>query len=386
MKRMMGAAAGLALMAAAGGAAAADVNLPNQLVTTAYDTGTSGYSQMVAVGAMLQNKYGVNLRVLPGKNDVARLSPVKAGKAQFTATGSDSVYAQEAVYIFGTEKWGPMPVRLLLVNRSNGCTVFAVANDLGVKSMADLKGKRVAWVRGAPALQKAAEALLGFADLTWNDVQKVEVGGWGDSINGIIDGNIDAAITASQSTFMLKADAAPRGIIHPPTPHADKAGWARIQKIVPWYYPSICSDGPGVKNGPGAVDGKQEQVASIYPILISTTDTSDDIAYGMVKAMVENFADYKDGAPGSYGWALDKQVEDFYLPSHPGAIRYFKEKNAWSAVSQANHDKQMKRQSVIKAAWDAYAKAPGSDFDKGWMAARAKALTDAGYDPVFIEW
>ena len=121
MKRMMGAAAGLALMAAAGGAAAADVKLPNQLVTTAYDTGTSGYSQMVAVGAMLQNKYGVNLRVLPGKNDVARLSPVKAGKAQFTATGSDSVYAQEAVYIFGTEKWGPMPVRLLLVNRSNGC-------------------------------------------------------------------------------------------------------------------------------------------------------------------------------------------------------------------------------------------------------------------------
>lgn len=203
MKRLMSATAAATLLIGASVANAADFKLPNQLVTTAYDTGTSGYSQMVAVGAMLQNKYGVNLRVLPGKNDVARLSPVKAGKAQFTATGSDSVYAQEAVYTFGTEKWGPMPIRLLLVNRSNGCTVFAVAKDTGVQTIADLKGKRVAWVRGAPALQKAAEALLAFGSLGWADVQKVEVGGWGDSINGIIDGNIDAAITASQSTFML---------------------------------------------------------------------------------------------------------------------------------------------------------------------------------------
>ena len=132
MKRLMSAAAMAAVLVGASFANAADVNLPKQLVTTAYNTGTSGYSQMVAIGKMLQNKYGVNLRVLPGKNDVARLTPVRAGKAQFTATGSDSVYAQEAVFTFGTKKWGPMPVRLLAVNRSNGCTVFAVAKDTGV--------------------------------------------------------------------------------------------------------------------------------------------------------------------------------------------------------------------------------------------------------------
>jgi TRAP transporter TAXI family solute receptor len=372
--------AAAALLVGASVAQAADVKLPTQLVTTAYNTGTSGYSQMVAVGKMLQNKHGVNLRVLPGKNDVARLTPVRAGKAQFTATGSDSVYAQEAVYTFGTEKWGPMPVRLLLVNRSNGCTVFAVAKDTGVKEMGDLKGKRVAWVRGSPALNKAAEALLSFANLGWDDVTKVEVGGWAASINGIIDGDLDAAITASQSTFMLKMDASPRGVIHPATPFANKDGWARVQKLVPWYIPTICTEGPGV------VGGKQEQIASVYPILISTTDTSDDVAYGMVKAMIDNFEDYKDGAPGAYGWALDKQVEDFYLPSHPGAIRFLKKKGAWSDKAQANQDQMLQRQDVLRTAWDAYKASPGDDFDKGWMAVRAKALTDAGMDPVFTEW
>jgi len=380
MRRMMGAAAGAAVLAWAGSAGAADVNLPKQLVTTAYNTGSSGYSQMVAVGKMLQNKYGVNLRVLPGKNDVARLTPVRAGKAQFTATGADGVYAQEAVFTFGTQKWGPMPVRLLAVNRSNGCTVFAVAKDTGVKTMADLKGKRVAWVRGSPALQKASEALLSYANLGWGDVEKVEVGGWAASINGIIDGDIDAAITASQSTFMLKMDASPRGVIHPAVPFDNEAGWKNIQSVVPWYYKHICTEGPGV------VGGRQEQVASVYPILISTTETDDDTAYGMVKAMMENIDLYKDDAPGAYAWSADRQIDDYYLPSHPGAIRYWKEVGIWTDKAQANQEKQLQRQAILKEAWDAFVATNPSDHDKGWMAARAKALTDAGLEPVFTEW
>ena len=109
-------------------------------------------------------------------------------------------------------------------------------------------------------------------------------------ITGLV---IAAAITAPQSTFMLKMDASPRGVYHPPIPHGDQAGWDRIQKIVPWYYKAVCTDGPGIPAG------KADGVASVSPILISTTDTSDEIADGMVKAMVENFADYKEGAPGA---------------------------------------------------------------------------------------
>ncbi len=365
---------------AAGLAHADDVKLPGTLVSTAYNTGTSGYSQMVAIGSMLKNKYGVNLRVLPGKNDVSRLSPVKKGTAQFTATGSDSVYAQEAVYTFGKKSWGPMPIRLVLLNRSAGCTNFAVANDVGVKEMADLKGKRVAWVRGSPALQKATESLLSFAALKLDDVELVEVGGWAASINGIINGEIDAAITATQSTFMLKMEASPRGVYHPPMPFADEEGWQRVQKLVPWYVQGICTKGPGI---PG---GRAEGIASIYPILVSTTDTGDDVAYGMAKAMVEGFDDYKEGAPGADGWAIEQQLDDFYLPWHPGSIKYLKEIGRWNDKAEANQARLLKRQDVLKTAWDAYTSSPADDFDKGWMEARAKALNAAGMDVIFHTW
>lgn len=378
LKQLMRSAAIVGAALAAGSAGAVD--LPRTLVTTAYNTGTTGYSQMVAIGAMLKNELNVNLRVLPGKNDVSRLSPVKSGKAQFTATGSDSVYAQEAVFTFGGEKWGPMPVRLLMLNRSDACTNFAVAKDVGVKTMADLKGKRVAWVRGSPALQKATESLLAFANVSLEDVQKVEVGGWAASINGIINGDIDAAITSTGSTFMLKMDASPRGVYHPTIPHSDTDGWSRLQGVVPWYVQGVCTDGPGIPNG------RQEGIASIYPILIGLSDLSDDIAYNMTKAMVENFSSYEKAAPAAYGWALDKQLEDFYLPSHDGAIRFLKEAGRWTDKAQANQDKLLQRQAVLADAWKAYKASPADDFAKGWMEARASALTDAGFETIFNTW
>ncbi|WP_148301817.1 TAXI family TRAP transporter solute-binding subunit [Sneathiella glossodoripedis] len=161
-------------------ASAADINLPGTLVSTAYNTGTSGYNQMVGVGSVLKNKYGVNLRVIPGKNDVSRLSPLKTGVAQFSATGSDSIYAQEGVYVFGTDKWGPQPIRLLLHNLADGCAASLVtAKDANIKTVADLKGRKVAWIRGTASLNQAMLAYLSYADMTWDDVEKVEIGGYG---------------------------------------------------------------------------------------------------------------------------------------------------------------------------------------------------------------
>ncbi|MEB2320851.1 MAG: C4-dicarboxylate ABC transporter, partial [Pseudomonadota bacterium] len=51
-------------------ALAADPKLPDTLAWSAYDVGSGGYNQAVAIGAALKNKYGTNLRIIPGKNDV----------------------------------------------------------------------------------------------------------------------------------------------------------------------------------------------------------------------------------------------------------------------------------------------------------------------------
>ena len=79
--------AGISLLALPA-ARAEDVKLPPTMTFTAYDTGTAGFNIAVAVGKMMKDKYGTDLRVLPAGNDVARLAPLRAGRALSSAMGS----------------------------------------------------------------------------------------------------------------------------------------------------------------------------------------------------------------------------------------------------------------------------------------------------------
>src|SRR3546814_18514531 len=81
--------------------------LPKTLAVTAYDVGSSGYSQAVAVGSAFKNNYGVTMRVLPGKNDVSRTIPLREGKVDFSFTGVGTILAQEGVEAFGGAAGGP---------------------------------------------------------------------------------------------------------------------------------------------------------------------------------------------------------------------------------------------------------------------------------------
>ena len=379
-RKLMAACVAMTATFTAHAATADEVSLPQTIVVTTYPTGTGNYAQLVAIGGMLKNRFGVNLRALPAKNDVSRITPLKNGDAQFSAVSGDSINSQEGVFTFGKEGWGPLPVRRLLLSRANACVTLAIAGDLGVKSMEDLRGKRIAMVRGAGAIAKGIEAQLAFAGLTLNDMQVVEVGGYTAAINGLINDEVDIAITASDGTMTMKMLAGPRGVTHVPLPFSNEKGWAAMQNIVPWYLPGICTDGPAIPNG------RMEGIASPYPILISTTDVDEATAYSLTKAMVEGFDDYKDAAPGAEGWGIDRQVDDFMIPYHEGTVKYLKEIGRWTEKAEANQQKTLDRQAILKNAWDDYNAKPEADFDKGWMAARAAALSSAGIPVIFESW
>src|SRR6266852_5617577 len=144
---------------------AEDVKLPPTMTFTAYDTGTAGFNIAVAVGKMMKDKYGTDLRVLPAGNDVARLAPLRAGRAMMSAMGSGTYFAQEGVFEFGVKEWGPQALQVLLSSVDCNAGALGVAADAGVKELRDLKGKRIGFVVGSPALNQNTLAYLAFADL-----------------------------------------------------------------------------------------------------------------------------------------------------------------------------------------------------------------------------
>ncbi len=360
-------------------AAAADVKLPETMAWTAYNTGTTGYNQSVAIGKALKDKYNVTLRVVPGKNDISRMTPVKAGKVHYSANGIATYFGQEGVFQFADPNWGPMPIRILMTASGSSGLSVAVAADKGIKTYADLKGKRVGYVRGGDALNVGIEAMLACGGLTWADVDKVEFPGYGAAWEGMVNDQVDAMFASTLSGPTKKLEASPRGIFWPPTPHKDSNCWSGIHKVAPYFVRKTATRGTGI-----SADKPYEGPSYPYPILMTLEGQDKDEVYSLTRALVEEYDNYKKAEPAAAGWALDNQIFDWVVPYHDGAIAYFKEIGKWTPAHQAHNDKLVERQKVLADAWSGMdKKLEGDAFAKKWMEVRAAALKKAGFDPIW---
>ncbi|MFB9263761.1 TAXI family TRAP transporter solute-binding subunit [Bradyrhizobium erythrophlei] len=367
--------AGLSALAALP-ASAEDIKLPPTMAVTAYDTGTAGFNIAVGVGKMMKDKYGTDVRVLPAGNDVARLAPLRAKRAISSAMGSGTYFAQEGVFEFGAKEWGPQPLQLLLSSVDCNSAALGVAADAGVKEIKDLKGKRVGFVVGSPALNQNSLAMLAFGGLTQNDVKVVEFASYGAMWKGLINNDTDAAFGTTITGPAKEAETSPRGLIWPPLPANDKDGWARVQKVGSFFFPQTATCGAGISPEKPVELGNYP-----YPIFVAYAAQPADQIYAITKAMIANYDAYKDAAPGAAGLGADRQTKNWVVPVHPGAVKALKEAGQWTAEQDAHNNALFKRQEVLIAAWADYGKSnPPSDdkaFLDGWMKARGAALAKA---------
>jgi TRAP transporter TAXI family solute receptor len=369
----------LAITATAG---AQDIKLPSTLTLTAYDTASSGFNITVAVGKALKDNHGTDVRVLPAGNDVARLAPVKSGRAQASAMGVGVYFAQEGVFEFAVKEWGPQAMRLLLTSIDCNGLSLGVAKDTGVKEIKDLKGKRVGAVVGSPALNQGALAVLAFGGLTKDDVKVVEFSSYGAMWKGMVNNEVDAAFASTIAGQAKEVEASPRGLLFPSAPAADKQGWARVRKVGPYFAPLKATCGAGI-----SAANPVEIPSYPYPIFMVYASQSPDFAYSLTKAMLVNYDAYKDGAPGAAGLELKRQNLTWAVPYHEGAVKALREAGAWTKEAEAHNTALVKRQDTLAAAWAALLKTNPPDdaeaFRKAWMTARAGALAKVGLDPVF---
>jgi TRAP transporter TAXI family solute receptor len=363
-------------------AQASEVELPRTMAWTAYGTNSSGYAQAVAIGNMLQNHYGTSVRILPGDNDVSRMTPLKQGRVDLCACGIASYYGAEGVMMFANRDWGPQPIRVITTSTASFGLSLAVAGDLGVETPADLAGKRIAYIRGDDALNKGTEAYLAFGGLTWDDVERVDFPGYARSFDGIIAGNVDASFTTTVTPPAQQLASSPRGISWPVLDPDDAEGWERMMAVAPYFRPHEVTAGAGNVSA----DNPVPSASYPYPIVVANQDLDDNVAYGLIKALQDNYDDYKDAAPGAVGYAFEYQDLQWVVPFHDAVVAYYEEIGVWTDEMQAHQEALVERQELLLATWnDFLGDAPDDEeeFETAWMLARAEALREAGLDPVF---
>ena len=317
------------------GADAQTIKLPDTLTLTAYDTGSSGFNIAVAVGKALKDKHGTDVRVLPAGNDVARLAPLKAGRAQASAMGIGVYFAQEGVFEFAREGMGPAAAAAD-ARRSTDCNAISlgVAKDTGVKEVKDLKGKRVGMVVGSPALNQNAFAVLAFGGLTHERREagrvlqlRRDVEGHGQQ-RGRCRDRLDHLGPGEGGRRPRRAASSIRRR-RPPTRRAGRG----CNKIGPYYYPHKTTCGAGHRRraaGRAAV----LSVSDLHGLCVAAGRPGLQHHQGDDRRTMTPTRTARPARPAS---SSTRQNFAWVIPYHEGAVQALKEAGVWKAEHEAHN-------------------------------------------------
>ncbi|HUZ73414.1 MAG TPA: TAXI family TRAP transporter solute-binding subunit, partial [Stellaceae bacterium] len=103
----------------------------------------------------------------------------------------------------------------------------------------------------------------------------------------------------------------------------------RYTLITPYLAGSIWYDEESLwVRGPGAMyAGNPDDVPTIgtQAVLVTSSDQPDELAYGVVKAVLDNFADFRRLHPALSTLDIkDMVLSQAVVPIHPGALTYFR--------------------------------------------------------------
>ncbi len=73
---------------------------------------------------------------------------------------------------------------------------------------------------------------------------------------------------------------------------------------------------------------------------------SEAVAYELVKLYYDHRDEFVKMAPFANAYSLEASIKSAYLPFHPGAVKYYKEKGAWTSEVDARQNQLLKK--VIK--------------------------------------
>jgi len=365
-------AAAAAMSAAPGVFAQGLPGLPDSMTWSAYDVGSAGYAEASAIADAFGKKYGTRVRIQPSGSSIGRLQPVLTKRAEVGFLATETFFATEGIHDFGERRWGPQDLRSL-AGRPGSFGVFTAA-DANIKTLKDLKGKRVAYVAGNPSVNVKCDAFLSFAGLTRKDVQAITFPTYAAAMSSVAQNQADASCTTTTPSQVYELEQSPRGILWLDVPPNDKEGWKRLTAVAPFFQ--------SIKETVGAGISEQKPVnllAYRYPIMVVRADMDEKTAYAVIKALDETYGLYKDATKVMPRWKLDVSgTPAIDAPFHNGAIRYLKEKGIWKAEHQKWNDQRLARLNALRGEWtNALAAGKGKsdeEFAQIWEQHREKAL------------
>lgn len=248
------------------------------------------------------------------KASVENLNLLQAGKGEVAFTLGDSY----ALAVAGDAEAGfkaPLDkLRTIAAIYPNFIQIVA-SKESGIKTLADLKGKRISVGAPKSGTELNARAILGAAGLTYDDFAKVEYLPFAESVELMKNRQLDATLQSAGlgvASIRDLASAVPITVVEVPGAVVEKVGAPYVAVTIP----------------AGTYTGQDADVATagVVNFLVTRSDLSDDLVYGMTKGMFDHLPDMVAAHAAAKAISLDGAAKASPAPLHPGAARYYKEK------------------------------------------------------------
>ena len=278
--------------------------------------GTSGV--YYPLGVALSQVYTDNVpdarpSVQATKASVENLNLLQDGKGEIAFTLGDSL----ALAVAGNAEAGfaaPLDkLRTVATIYPNYVQVVA-SQESGIKTLADLKGKRLSVGAPASGTELNARAILAAAGMSYEDLGQVEYLPFAESVELMKNRQLDATLQSAGlgvASIRDLASSVPIVVVEVPADIVAKAG-------VPYMAATIPA---------GTYEGQDVDVATaaVQNYLVTHSDVPDDVVYAMTKSLFEHLDDMAAAHAAAKAIKLENAAKSPPAPLHPGAERYFKE-------------------------------------------------------------
>lgn len=293
----------------------------DEAVTLGAGATTGVYYPLAEAIKMLVNRdasdHGLQITVEGTGGAVANMNALRRGRLNLAFVQSDVQFqALNGLEPFAAA--GPFTqLRSLFSTHTEAFTVVARA-DSGIRSLADLPGKRVNIGNpgsGTRTLMDLLMAAQGWTNATFGGVSEL---GPDEAAEALCDNRIDATVfvVGHPNSNILQAVASCRSIIVPVTGPA-------VDRLVASQPYLVAAAVPG---GMYASSPNETPTFGVRAALVTTTRLPDEAAYVIVKAVFENLDLLRWMHPALLRLDREAMVRDGLLaPLHEGAARYYRE-------------------------------------------------------------
>ena len=271
------------------------------------------------LGVALSQIYAKSIPNVRSTAQVTRASAenmnlLEAGRGEVALALADSV---SDAYKGVAEAGFPKPLtklRGLSATYNNYIQIVANA-DSGIKTLADLKGKRISVGAAKSGTELNARAIFKAAGLTYGDMAKVEYLPFGESVELMKNRQLDATLQSAGlgvASIRDLATAVKIVVVAVPADVVTRVGDAAYQ---PSFIPANTYAGQSV----------DIPTAAIPNFLVTHSGVSDELAYQMAKSLYDNIDTMYAAHNAAKAIKRENAVKGMPVPVHPGAARYYKE-------------------------------------------------------------